>query len=150
MTLDETRFDETVARTAPYILSLARIVIGLLFLEHGTSKLLGFPTPTPTPALFTLIWFAGVIEIVGGTLLTLGLWTRFAAFIMSGEMAIGYFLSHAPKAFFPIANGGDAAILYCLIFLYFAFAGGGPWTIAALFRKREEREPHWQSARTAR
>lgn len=150
MTLNDAKLGQTATRIAPYILSIARVVLALLFMEHGTSKLFGFPAPTPTPDPFTLIWFAGAIEIVGGALLALGLGTRLAAFIMSGEMAIGYFLSHAPKAFFPIANGGDAAVLYCFIFLYFAFAGSGPWTIAALFHKRTEPEPRWHSARAAR
>ena len=150
MTLDENKLDETATHIAPYILSIARVVIALMFMEHGTSKLFGFPAPTSTPDPFTLLWFAAIIEIVGGAMLALGLWTRLAAFIMSGEMAIGYFMSHAPHGFFPIANRGDAAALYCLIFLYFAFAGGGPWTIATLFRKPAEQEPRWQSARAAR
>ncbi|MGC2823520.1 MAG: DoxX family protein [Pseudolabrys sp.] len=150
MTLDENKLDETATHIAPYILSIARVVIALMFMEHGTSKLFGFPAPTSTPDPFTLLWFAAIIEIVGGAMLALGLWTRLAAFIMSGEMAIGYFMSHAPHGFFPIANRGDAAALYCLIFLYFAFAGGGPWTIATLFGKRMKEEPRWHSARAAR
>jgi len=116
---------------SPYILSIVRIVVALLFFEHGLSKLFGFPQPVPTPALFSLAWFSGAIEFVGGGLLAIGLFSRAAAFIMSGEMAIGYFLSHAPHSFFPILNRGDAAILYCFIFLYFAFAGGGPWSLDA-------------------
>ena len=114
-----------------HVLSLVRIMVGLLFLEHGMSKLLGFP-PGPSPSMFALSWFAGVIELVGGALVVLGLFTRVAAFIMSGEMAIGYFLSHAPRGFFPMLNGGDAAILFCFIFLYFAVAGGGPWSLDRL------------------
>jgi putative oxidoreductase len=116
---------------SPYVLSIVRIVVALLFFEHGLSKLFGFPQPIPTPALFSLAWFSGAIEFVGGGLLAIGLFSRAAAFIMSGEMAIGYFLSHAPHSFFPILNRGDAAILYCFIFLYFAFAGGGPWSLDA-------------------
>jgi putative oxidoreductase len=115
----------------PRVLSIVRIMVGLLFMEHGLSKLLGFP-PGPSPSMFALAWFAGVIELVGGALVVLGLFTRIAAFIMSGEMAIGYFLSHAPKGFFPMLNGGDAAILYCFIFLYFAVAGGGCWSLDQL------------------
>jgi len=122
-------------RLTPYVLSILRIMAGLLFLEHGLSRLLGFPSPMPTPPLLTLYWFAGFIELVGGGLVTLGLFTRVAAFIMSGEMAFAYFLSHAPRGFFPILNNGDGAILYCFIFLYLAFAGGGPLSLDALLRR---------------
>jgi putative oxidoreductase len=113
------------------MLSILRIMAGLLFLEHGMSKLLGFP-PGPSPSMFALSWFAGVIELIGGALVALGLFTRYAAFIMSGEMAIGYFYVHAPKTFFPMLNGGDAAILYCFLFLYLAVAGGGAWSLDRL------------------
>ena len=124
------------AHYAPYVLSIVRIVAALLFFEHGLSRLLGFPSPLPTPALFSLYWFAGAIELAGGALLALGLFTRLAAFIMSGEMAFAYFLSHAPHDFFPILNRGDGAILYCFIFFYIAFAGAGPWSLDARLRKR--------------
>ncbi len=124
------------ARYAPYVLSIMRIVVALLFLEHGTSRLFGFPSLLPTPAVFTMYWFAGAIELGGGALVAAGLFTRVAAFIMSGEMAFAYFMSHAPKGFFPILNRGDGAILYCLIFLYVAFAGPGPWSLDALWRRR--------------
>jgi len=120
--------DERVTRLTPHVLSIVRIVVGLLFLEHGLSKLFGFPTGT-VREMFTLSWYSGVIEFGTGALLTLGLATRAAAFLASGEMAFAYFLSHAPKAFFPIINGGDAAILYCFIFFYFVFAGGGSWSL---------------------
>jgi putative oxidoreductase len=115
---------------SPRLLSVLRIVAGLLFLEHGASKLLHFPIPAPM-ALSTLLIAAGVIELVGGALVAVGLFTRLAAFIMSGEMAIGYFMFHAPKSVFPLVNGGDGAILYCFIFLYLAAAGAGPWSIDA-------------------
>jgi putative oxidoreductase len=93
--------------------------------------------PMPAETVFSLHWFAGGIELVGGALLTVGLLSRPAAFIMSGEMASAYFLSHAPRGFFPILNRGDAAILFCFIFLYIAFAGPGPWSLDAMLgRKR--------------
>jgi putative oxidoreductase len=121
----------TAARLSPYVLSILRIVAALLFLEHGTSRLFAFPSPLPTPPVFSLYWFAGSIEFIGGLLLLFGLLTRPAALIMSGEMAFAYFLSHAPHSFFPILNRGDGAILYCFIFLYIAFAGPGPLSIDA-------------------
>jgi putative oxidoreductase len=127
---------DTAARYAPYVLSIVRIVAALLFFEHGTSRLFGWPSPLPTPAPLSMYWFAGAIELVGGALLALGLFTRPAALIMSGEMAFAYFISHAPLGFFPILNRGDAAILYCFIFLYIAFAGGGPWNVDALIWRK--------------
>jgi putative oxidoreductase len=122
---------------APRILSILRIVAGLLFFEHGASKLLGFPPSDHSGVDFlTLPWFAGVLELVGGALLFLGLFTRPVAFILSGEMAFAYWMAHAPKSPFPVVNGGDAAILYCFLFLYLAFAGGGPWSVDALLRRK--------------
>jgi putative oxidoreductase len=127
----------TIERLAPYVLSILRIMVGLLFLEHGLSRLFGFPSPIPTPPVMTLYWFAGSIEFIGGILVTLGLFTRPAVFIMSGEMAFAYFHSHAPRGFFPILNGGDGAILYCFIFFYLAFAGAGPLSLDALLRRNK-------------
>ncbi len=100
-------------------------------MEHGLYKLFGFPQAAPAH-LSTLALIAGVIEALGGLLVCIGLLSRPAAFIMSGEMAIGYFMAHLPKSFFPIINGGDAAILYCFIFLYIAVAGGGAWSLDRL------------------
>ena len=118
----------------PQLLSVLRIVAGLLFLEHGTMKLLGWPVSTlpPPPAEFALLLtIAGIIELAGGVLVTMGYFTRIAAFIMSGEMAIGYWLGHAARTgyVFPAQNGGDAAILFCFAFLYIAAAGPGPWSL---------------------
>ena len=121
---------------APYVLSILRIMAGLLFLEHGTSKLFGFPPSGMGREIapFTLIWFAAVLELVGGFLITVGLFTRCAAFVVSGEMAFAYFIGHAGRGFFPLVNLGEAAILYCFIFLYFAVAGGGAWSVDKLRR----------------
>ncbi len=106
---------------------------GLLFLEHGTQKLPGFPlSSNPGPPLFSLLGVQGVLELVGGVLIVLGLFTRPVAFILAGDMAVAYFMVHAPRSFFPALNGGDAAILYCFVFLYLAAAGGGAWSADAL------------------
>jgi putative oxidoreductase len=124
---------------APRLLSLLRIVTGLAFLEHGAQKLLGFPPMPPgmpAPAPFTMFWFGGILELAGGLLVMIGLLTRPAAFILAGEMAVAYWMFHAPKSFYPAINGGDAAILYCFIFLYLSAAGAGPWSLDALGRAR--------------
>jgi putative oxidoreductase len=119
----------------PRVLSILRIIVGLLFLEHGTQKIFNFPPrPNARPyELFTLVpGLAGILELVGGVLIVLGLFTRPVAFLLSGEMAFAYFMSHAPRGFFPIATGGNSgetAILYCFIFLYFAFVGAGVWSL---------------------
>jgi putative oxidoreductase len=115
---------------APRVLSILRIVAALIFMEHGTQKLLGFPpSDRPAPELLSLSGVAGVLELFGGALLALGLFTRPVAFILSGEMAFAYWMAHAPDSFFPVNNGGDAAILYCFVFLYLAAAGGGAWSL---------------------
>ena len=115
---------------SPLALSILRIVVGLLFLEHGTQKILDFPpTLHGNPALLSLQGVQGIIELVGGVLILIGLFTRPVAFVLSGDMAAAYFMSHAPKDFYPMMNGGDAAILYCFVFLYLVFAGGGRWSI---------------------
>jgi putative oxidoreductase len=113
----------------PRVRGIVRIMVGLLFLEHGMQKLLGFPpSPNPLPALLSLYGIQGIIELAGGALIAIGLFTRPVAFILCGDMAVAYFMSHFPKGFFPILNGGDAAILYCFIFLYLCVAGGGAWS----------------------
>ncbi|MBO9711982.1 DoxX family protein [Sphingomonas sp.] len=115
-----------------HLRSLLRIIVALGFIEHGTSKLLGFPAfPMPGP-LPTLLIVAAWLEVVGGTLILLGLFTRPVAFILSGQMAVAYFMFHAPQGFFPANNGGEAAMLYAFIFLYFAAAGPGAWSLDAL------------------
>ncbi len=129
--------DELARVWGPRMLSVLRIMAALLFLEHGTQKLLGFPpSPNPAPAMMSLSWIAGALELVGGALLAVGAFTRPVAFILSGEMAFAYFMAHAPRSFFPVLNGGDAAILYCFVFLYLVFAGPGPWSLDALRGRR--------------
>ena len=111
------------------ILSVMRIVIGLIVLEHGMQKLFGFPPGGERPPMMSLHWWAGVIEFVGGALLLVGLFTQAAAFILSGEMAFAYFLAHAPRNIFPALSGGDLAVALCFVLLYLAAAGGGPWSV---------------------
>jgi len=115
---------------APRLLAALRIVSALLFLEHGLVKVLGFP-PGAAPGQQELLSFfgiAGLIETVGGVLLLIGLFTRPVAFLLAGEMAVGYFVVHATQSFFPAVNGGDAAILFCFVFLYLSAAGAGAWS----------------------
>jgi putative oxidoreductase len=123
---------------APRMLSVLRIIVALLFIDHGSQKLLGFPPPMggQGPALFSLLGLAGVLELCGGLLILVGLFTRPAAFLLAGEMAVGYFIGHAPKSFFPALNGGDAAILFCFLFLYFCVAGPGAWSLDAMRARR--------------
>jgi putative oxidoreductase len=118
-----------LGRWQPQILALLRIVVGLLFLEHGLSKFFAFPVPFPVHPLPPLLIAAGVVECVAGVLVTIGLFTRLAAFLASGEMAVGYFMMHFPNGFWPLANKGEAAILFCFVFLYIAAAGPGAWSI---------------------
>jgi putative oxidoreductase len=119
-------------------LSVLRIMTALLFMEHGTAKLFGFPPAPPSPPheLFSLIGMSGPIEAIGGLLLALGLFTRPVAFILCGEMAVAYFMRHAPNGFFPLLNRGDSAIQYCFVFLYLIFAGAGPWSLDAIWCKK--------------
>ena len=122
----------TLSRWAPQAHGLLRIVTGLIFLEHGTQKFLSFPAGE----MAGMGWgfshpghYAGVIELIAGVLITIGWFTRPAAFIASGMCAVAYFMAHAPQNFFPVNNGGDAAILYCFVFLYLVFAGPGAWSL---------------------
>jgi putative oxidoreductase len=117
--------------------AILRIVVALLFMEHGLAKLIHFPVPQPgVPSpLPPLLLAAAIIEVGGGILITIGLFTRLVAFICAGEMAIGYFMFHFPQSFWPIVNMGEAAILYCFIFLYFAAAGPGAWSVDAMRMK---------------
>jgi putative oxidoreductase len=116
-------------RWRPYILSIVRIVIGLLFLQHGLSKVFNFPAPSPVPSLSGLLILAAFLETVGALLFAVGAYTRIVALILSGEMAFAYFMAHAPRSFYPVVNGGELAVIYCFMFLYFAFAGGGPLSV---------------------
>ncbi|MBJ7579013.1 MULTISPECIES: DoxX family protein [unclassified Devosia] len=114
---------------APQALAVLRIMAALLFLAHGTQKLMAFPAGGFQPGADTIFFWAGVIEIVTGILIAIGFFTRPAAFIASGTMAFAYFMGHAPQNFFPVNNGGDAAILFCFVFLYLVFAGPGAWSV---------------------
>ncbi|MFD1883830.1 DoxX family protein [Paracoccus pacificus] len=110
--------------------SILRIVTALLFMAHGTQKILGFPaSDSAFPPAFSLPWTAGMLEVIGGALLILGLFSRPVAFILSGQMAVAYWMAHAPQSPFPALNGGDAAILFCFVFLYIVFSGPGPWSM---------------------
>jgi putative oxidoreductase len=130
---DHMQLDANLAALAPRLLSILRIIAALLFLEHGTTKIFGFPQSdlSGTP-LFSLFGIAGLFEIVGGMLLLIGLFSRAAAFVLSGEMAFAYFIEHAPMSFFPVNNMGDGPILFCFVFLYISAAGPGPWSLDAL------------------
>lgn len=114
---------------APQALAVLRIVTALLFLAHGTQKMFGFPATEFMPPAFSIFWFASVIEIVTSILILVGFFTRPAAFIASGAMAVAYWMVHAPGDFFPVNNQGDAAVLFCFIFLYLVFAGPGAWAV---------------------
>jgi putative oxidoreductase len=132
------QFNRMLARWEPMILSIFRIMVGLLLFQYGVAKLLKFP-PVPMFAkveLMSLIGAAGTIELILGALLILGLFTRPVAFILCGEMAFAYFIGHFPRGFIPLLNGGNAAILFCFACLYLTCAGGGVWSLDAMMRKR--------------
>lgn len=123
----------TLNAWSPRILSVLRIVSALVLLQHGTSKYFGLPYVAYFDKLqpMSLIGVAGIIELVFGVLLLIGLFSRFSAFILSGELAAAYFIGHAGKSFFPLLNDGEAAVLFCFIFFYFIFSGPGPWSVDA-------------------
>ncbi len=127
-----------LATWSPRVLSLLRIIAALLFIEHGLMKLFAFPGPQPgVPDPLPMILVAAAwIEIVGRGLIALGLFTRAAAFLCSGMMAVAYFMAHASQGFWPALNGGEPAILFCFVFLYLVFSGGGSWSLDAIVRKR--------------
>jgi putative oxidoreductase len=135
---DDVISNAVLATWSPRLLSVLRIVAALLFLQHGLAKLLHFPHVVMFDQLqlFSLLGLAGVIELLGGVLLLIGLFTRPVAFIMSGEMAVAYFMAHAPRGFFPILNQGELALLFCFVFLYLAAAGGGPWSVDVVLGER--------------
>lgn len=130
--------DRFCAAWSPRILSVLRIMSALLLLQHGTAKLLGFPIHPQmnNTAMWSLSWSAGVLELIGGALLVLGLFTRPVAFVLSGMTAFAYFIAHAPRGFYPLLNGGELAALYCFVFLYIACAGGGSWSLDALMKRK--------------
>ena len=129
--------NETCAAWSPRILSILRIMSGLLLLQHGTAKILGFPAlpQFANVQIASMSGIAGLIELIGGALLVLGLFTRPAAFVVSGMCAAAYFMAHASRSFYPIANGGELAALYCFVFFYLIFAGPGPWSVDSAIRK---------------
>ncbi|MGH7631964.1 MAG: DoxX family protein [Gemmatimonadales bacterium] len=129
---------DLAARSAPRLLSVLRIVAALVLITHGTQKLFAFPVAEPRPPaeLFSLFGAAGVLEVVGGPLLLLGLFTRPVAFLLAGEMAFAYFIVHAPQNFWPILSGGEPPVLLCFIFLYLAAAGGGEWALDRVLARR--------------
>jgi putative oxidoreductase len=130
----------------PRMLSVLRIVTGLLFLEHGTGKLLGFPpSDHAAPTLFSLVGVQGALELVGGFLILIGLFTRPVAFVLAGDMAVAYFMAHAPKSFFPTLNGGQLAILFWFVFLYLAVTGGGEWSADGQLARARARWPSDQA-----
>ncbi len=130
-------WQKTRSTWSPRILSVMRIVVAFLFLVHGSQKLFGIPSsgqPFHSLDPFSLIWFAGIIECFGGGLLFLGIFTRPVAFLLSGEMAVAYFKAHAPYGLLPLLNHGELAVIYCFVFFYLIFAGGGAWSLDRLLR----------------
>ena len=130
----------TFQRLEPFARSLLRIVVGFTFSLHGLQKLFGMfggiGGSGASVRFLSILWIAGLIEVLGGLLIILGLFTRWTAFMLCGEMAVAYFTAHYPRGFFPIRNGGEPAVLYCFIYLYLSIAGAGPISVDALIRKK--------------
>jgi len=122
---------------SPRVLSILRIITGFLMLWHGSQKLFAFPPPEKAGEASALMTFAGILEFGGGILILIGLFTRPVAFILSGLMAVAYFMAHASGGFLPVVNRGELAVLYCFVFFYLFFAGGGPWSLDRLIWKRD-------------
>ena len=116
----------------PHLRSILRIVVAFLFVAHGTQKLFGFPGSRTPVAVMSLLGVASLLETLGGALVFLGLFTRPITFLLAGEMAVAYFIGHAPNGFWPLVNRGEPAVLFCFVFLYLAAAGPGPWSLDAL------------------
>jgi putative oxidoreductase len=131
------------SRWSPYLLSVLRVIAAFTFITHGSQKLFAFPVlqPRDPVPLLSLPGVAGVLELVGGALLLLGLFTRPVAFLLSGEMAAAYFMAHASRSFWPILNGGEVAVLFCFLWLFLAAAGPGPWSLDALRAPEAEARP---------
>lgn len=130
-----------MSRYRPYCYALMRIVAGFLFLWHGVQKLFGFPAGMPADVPAFIIYVAGPIELIGGILVMIGLFTNYAAFLTSGLMAFAYWIAHGPKALLPLQNGGELAALYCFVFLYIAAQGSGIWSVDALRSASSSKDP---------
>ena len=124
----------SLEKWAPYALGILRIVAALLFIEHGLQKFFGFPSAGPP--MSAVLWMQAAIEVFGGIALLVGAYTRPVAFILCGDMAVAYFTAHFPRSFYPAVKGGDANVLFCFVFLYICFAGGGPWSVDETMLKR--------------
>lgn len=131
------QLNAVLSQQAPKVLAILRIMVGLLFIQHGMQKLVGFPPPPMGMPMTELTVFAGMMELIGGLFVVLGLLTRPVAFLLSGFMAVGYFMVHAPQGFFPANNMGELAVLYCFVFLYFVFSGPGTWSLDNFFAQRK-------------
>lgn len=130
-----------VTRWSPRFLSVLRIMTAALFLSHGMSKILGIPMSSASfPAPWSLFWVAGMLELVGGALLLIGLLSRPVAFLLAGEMAVAYWMVHAPDNFWPVLNRGESAILFCFVFLYISLRGPGPWSVDCFIQRKRAAE----------